>query len=267
MGGGVWLDKSVTYWVSNQGNDKTADGSQEKPFATLSALLTYIHRRVFNPAFNITIDFLTDYEEAGLESKSYVLSRSLGGYSAPTLRIQNSLGKDVKLSRFLVTDNACVWLKDVTIVTTNGICCYANYNGRIVLDGSLTFEQKNTDLSVIQALKGGTVIINSNAVLNIGGTAPIHAIIYAADGGKFFHVNTAITPFTININSDITSVFSAQRGGIISNLNQCVINNSNEHAVTYKAICTGASMIYTGNRGYEWIPGNETNIDETSHFI
>lgn len=61
--GQEFLSTNRTIWVdSDDGSDTTGDGTQERPFQTLSAALLAAHRITTNN-YNVTVDFLTDVEE------------------------------------------------------------------------------------------------------------------------------------------------------------------------------------------------------------
>lgn len=71
----TWYNTAFTgyeFYVSNQGNDTTADGSQEKPFATISKAVSHIfdnYRQRPNSAININC--LTDIDEGATQISFY----------------------------------------------------------------------------------------------------------------------------------------------------------------------------------------------------
>lgn len=69
--------KDLELYISNQGNDSTADGTQEKPFKTLSKCLGYIFNTVCTNYF-VRVNFLTDYTES--EDIIQVRAINMGGF-------------------------------------------------------------------------------------------------------------------------------------------------------------------------------------------
>ena len=254
----------MTYWVSNQGNDKTADGSQEKPFATLSGALLYIHQKVFNPNYAVTVDFLTDYEEAPTIYHNF--ERPIGGIYTNLFTIQNSQGHNVTISRCNVFGNGVLTLKDIAITSQDAPAINVNYNGQVSLSGTLALTRTGASQPVIQAAHGGSVTIISGTVLNLYSPGDDAAITLNTNA-RFQHRNVSSVSFTINLKSNFEYAFRALNGSEFHHMWDVAINADDGVKITHKIDLKNNSIIYTRNRGYDFIPGADVRIDETSRFL
>lgn len=264
IGGGVWLDKSVTYWVSNQGNDKTADGSQEKPFATLSGALRYIQRKVFNPDYSVSIDFLTDYEEAPTIYHNF--ERPVGGVDNSLFIIQNTLNHNVTISRCIVRGSGALRIKNIAITTQDAPAVTVDLNGQVSLSGTVTLTRTGLSQPVIQVAHGGCITIISGAVLNFYSSGD-NAAITLDTNARFQHRNVSSVGFTVNLKSNFETVFRALNGSEFHHMWKVNINADEDVGITHKVDLNNSSIIYTRNRGYDFIPGADVKIDETSRFL
>lgn len=260
MGGGVWLDKSITYWVSANGNDENADGTQEKPFKTLSGALLYINQKIYNPNYKVTVDFMTDYTENADQYHNFV--RSIA-HNVGNFVIQNSLNKDVTIGRCVVYRSATVTFSNIKIHSSGNPCIVVSNLGIVDLANTISFDQTSMD-GFIAAYHGGRIIVGSNTVLNLSGKGKG---ILLSQQGVFEHRNVASTAFTINVKSSLDYLFSASDESSFLSMWDCAINLDENVTVTDKIRLARHSKFISMNKGSDIIPGDgNIVVDETSSF-
>ena len=93
-------ERDLVLYVSNQGDNSTADGSQDKPFKTLSKCLRYILNYVCTNYF-IKINFLTDYIET--EDVIKIRAINMGGFLEIISNGHNVVLNHIKIYQGFVT--------------------------------------------------------------------------------------------------------------------------------------------------------------------
>lgn len=93
-------ERDLELYVSNQGDDSTADGSQDKPFKTFGKCLRYIYNYVCTSYF-VRVKFLSDYTET--EDIIKIRNINQGGFLEIVGNGHNVTFKHVKLYQTAVT--------------------------------------------------------------------------------------------------------------------------------------------------------------------
>ena len=219
---------------------------------------------MFNPDYNVVIDFLTDYSEA--DTVYHPFTRDLGTPSNAFV-IQNSLNKQVTIGRCNVICNACLTLSNINIQSSDGTCLQANKGGIVCIKNTVSLNQISNNTCAVFS-HGGRCFMNTNSTLNLSPAQNSSSGILLSNQGVFEHVNTTSVSFTINVKTSLKSLFVATDKSAFLTMWDCSVNADEGVEITEKVKLSRGSCMITKNRGNAFIPGDGTvSIDETSLFI
>lgn len=257
------LPVKLRVYISNQGNDNTADGSIEKPFRTISKCIDYVYNNYYvsHTYLNTYIDFLTDYTD------STVLAFRFDKFYF----VLNGNGHNVNIGAVVVADFGSVSLSNITIKPAylnkdfNAINAHNGtiYLNNVVIDlGNIANNTPAGILSPIIARYHGYINLNT-ITLNLNNTI-IDSIFMAYKHG-LINVN-----YTITINGDVSI-----RKGLFSleDISECAVNHTvkfiKSNTLTGKKynLLTN-SLIRLYNRGISILPETtEEGISDESSII
>ena len=263
------LTENKTFWIAQDGDDSSANGTEDNPFSTLSKAVEYVEKFYANTRYQISFNFLTDYEDTDPEAHSCELHKNLGGFSARWIKIRNTLNKNVTICRLRSYAPSATIVENVKIKSVSNNCMSAALGGTFFLGGNITLEYAGVSkaYSLLSATKGGNICIFSNCNLTLITDTPDKTIAFnTLDGGAFMHQYESNTAFTINLNSDVATLFNASRQGRLFNFNACTVN-ANGHTATTDIALTNNSYMYIAGRGTAWLPTGTTDIDESSILL
>ena len=196
------VNTDITLYISNTGNDNTADGTENKPFKTLKKCLNKLKESIITNCI-VTIKFLSDYEET-LTSMD-IRNNNVGSYftingnghnvTLCTIRlfqgffiVQNLNVKetDVNSANVYVSENAYVFFRNANVKSgllfNSNHAILSNRNATIIIDGTCNIDINKTNGYAVGAMKGGKVIFDvDTSALTVNGTAK--SLFYAIHGG------------------------------------------------------------------------------------
>lgn len=246
----TWYNTAETgyeFYVSNQGNDDTGDGSQSKPFATIARTVSYIFNRISQRANTaININCLTDIDE-----------------STGALQIWNFAGRiHVKASGHEVKIGSINILRSMiefTGVTFKGRsvsrCLVAQAGGNITLT-DCTINNSVGVYTAVRAYNGGTVTLNGTTTF----TADVTYGMALAEAQGVIWLNGTIT-IADNTSGHASGLLKANQQGLI------IIPSDASLSGTWNGpkyqLTTGGQLDLQG-KGDSFIPGSAGSMDDTS---
>ena len=153
---------STTLYISNSGNDGTADGSQDRPFATITNALIYMQRN-YNlvPNNQLTIKFLSDYTFIG---NLYIFE--LAGINGNTKLVIDGAGFNVVFKARLYVASCALELKNITIESkqvNQDALLFIAFNSVLYISENVHFHLKHSGCNVIVA-SAKTTLYNQGAI-------------------------------------------------------------------------------------------------------
>ena len=153
---------STTLYISNSGNDGTADGSQEKPFATITNALLYVQRNYkLVPNNQLTIKFLSDYTITG---NLYIFE--LAGISGNTKLVIDGAGFNVVFKVRLYVASCTLELKNITIESKQAnqdALLFLAFNSVLYISEKVNLHLKHSGCNIIVASEN-SILYNKSAI-------------------------------------------------------------------------------------------------------
>ena len=154
--------ENKTLYVSNNGDDSTADGSVEKPFKTLWACIVYAYKNLVSN-FQIRIMFLTDYTETNVKSIKLRTHISSSYFEI------NGVGHNVSLPSFRLYQG-CFTIRNVTITnnTESTYPIYATEQATVFIGNlKINIDPSITTGKVIYANRAAFIACLQNTSINV----------------------------------------------------------------------------------------------------
>lgn len=260
------ITQTMTFYVSNEGDDETADGSQLKPFRTLQACYDYIRSNYYfcKADKGVQISFLTDYTDT---SPFRVKPMCNAGHSNINYIIVNINNKNVVLKGVQAEYCTLVFDNGTTSFSPDAgtIPVYNDVKSKIYFKDAVSFNIKGNSSQLIISNEYSSVEFNAPVNINFENECTFTSICFA-----FRYSRIRFTqPITITgSNITVTNGFVYENVYSYVAFNPpCVFNNSIQ--VTGKRFnLTLVSTLDTGARGNEFIPGStEGYIGDTCHYV
>lgn len=246
------VENKILY-VSNTGNDTTADGSREKPFRTLNACNLYAQKYIIGN-YPVIINFLTDYTET-LDRLKLRNNNILNYYTI------DGAGHNVVLKGLNLYQGFFI-LRNLTFNQTNGNAIYTSEYAFTFIGNITINNNSSVNNSLIYANRGSYIAMLKDTTLNLNVTENITASLFDAllnstmtiDDGAVVNINDRATKCTL---------YTARNGGyILINPKTFKCPKNRSQAKSY--ICVQQSHISFANRGAELAIGSLKEIDASS---
>ena len=181
----------IDFYISNQGDDSIADGTEIKPFKTLETCIKYLQDNIYTN-YDVNINFATDYTEEtknfsikNVGTRGYLILNGnnhnvifKGGLSLylDKFHIKNinfDFGSEVKNPTLYLTENSYGYAENITINNNNA--SYVNVNTQrgatLILRQKISFTGNNTE-SLFAAERSSKIIFESSSdtVVDINGS-------------------------------------------------------------------------------------------------
>lgn len=249
------ITKDMNFYISNNGDDETADGSQSKPFKTLQGCADYIKNNYFftSKSRAVYIKFLTDYTEtSNLVAFTKFVNGSFG--SANFSVIVDGVGHNVILKSVRGLDTS-LGFRNVTL-NTNVATDYVINSGiyaQIYLYENCVININNDNKVVFDLTSLGNVQLINTVTINLNNYSCRYLI--RANHNASFGCNYSGNP-TISLNGD--STFSdclcvADRLSKIALPTPIIANGT---ITGKKYIISGNSILDLLGKGSSTIPGS-----------
>lgn len=257
-------DADIIIYVSANGDDATADGSESKPFRTVINAHRYIRRNIIlaNESKFVAIKFLTDYTETKSIIRFYP-TLGQGKASANNLIYIDGQGHNVTLHG-IQAYSTCISFNNVNFVfddnyydSGNEIGCQSRYGGQIYLDNNNTITinfTKATDRFSLFYSVSGQIALNSPLPIIINAIS-LYALLFL-EQHSVFTVNVSAKPL-FKISGKCKFINAAFISSSLSflNLRYTIENTGTFTGKKYYANMLG--LISNGGRG-DTIPIGDT---------
>ena len=261
LGGGIEvLTGDKTLYISQNGEDKRGNGSEEQPIKTFGFALDCLHHYI-NPGFKVVITFLTDYQDPDDSNWSVYYAAST---SYSPLVINNPLKKNVTLGS-LWFQSGHTQISDINIKTrTNTVAICAQNNAEVSLYGTININMiEPTSSNALWAQRSGVIYLNNALVINITNSTEIsmNEVARAELGGIISRIAISRRqPTQINFSGLADKfIFATQSGSILlANYIEGHWTNHNNQGKRFEV--HGGSLIDTNGKGSEWFPGPEDGV-------
>lgn len=236
---------TTTLYVSNQGDDTTADGSQEKPFATISKAVSHIfdnYRQRPNSAININC--LTDIDEGTTQISFYWHGNRI---------FLNANDHEVKVGSVAVTHSE-LQFNGVTFLGRANTRALDVAQGAIVVLNNCTIESHLNPYVSLHVHRGASIVVQGNTTFN---TSNGFGLFYVERFGNIY------TGGTITVNDTSES----NTNGFVLGRTQglCYFNTSAQLTGTFKGkkydLYSG-SQLDTFGRGTGFLLGTDGEAEE-----
>lgn len=262
------ISSAHDFFVSNTGNDTTADGSRTKPFKTLFACYSYIRNNFYFASMSgvktltQTIKFLTDYTETADVLEFFPILNS--GISTRLRIIVDGAGKTVKL-KAVSLKNSFIIFKNITFLGSGGHAVRSdgvsfNVLQNCSIDTSANTEQE--DKSTIYLRYRANIFIIGNLNINLSGNNIIRFI----HADLFSEVNfSENSQLIINKSFSVKdALFFGSSFAMIRFHKTFKFVFNNQATVTGKKYsAVGNSIIASSNKGAGFIPGSIAGTIQT----
>ena len=251
-----------TLYISQNGEDKWGNGSEEQPLKTFGFALDCLHHYI-NPGFEVVITFLTDYQDPD-DSNWFVSYSSSAAYHP--LVINNPLKKDVTLGS-LWFQSGYTHISDINIKTrTNTVAICAQNSAEVNLYGTININMiEPTSSNALWAQRTGVIYLNNASVINVTNSTDIsmNEVLCASLSGIISRIAiSSRQPAQINFSGLADNFIFATQGGSILLANYIEGHWTNHNNQGKRFEVHGGSLIDTNGKGSEWFPGPEDGVSQ-----